>query len=288
MQIIGVDLGGTNMRAGRIADGAVAATAARRVRPGGGEEEILEELCQTITEVCSAEVAGIGIGVPGLVDTERGIVYDVVNIPSWRQVHLAEILQQRFNLPVFVNNDANCFAVGELYFGKARGCRAAVGLIIGTGLGAGIITNGGLYSGANCGAGEFGMLPYKDTILEHYSCGQFFQRQHGRSGEEVAAAAACGESESLALFAEFGAHLAEAVKMVLYALDPEVIVLGGSVSRSYAFFAEALREGLTAFAYTHSLERLRLEVSDLAHAALFGAAALFLDAQRGEAGAAVH
>jgi glucokinase len=83
------------------------------------------------------------------VDVEKGIVYSVINIPSWHEVPLKQILEDRFGLPVFVNNDANCFAMGELYYGSGRGYRHLVGLIVGTGLGAGIVVNGRLYSGAN-------------------------------------------------------------------------------------------------------------------------------------------
>jgi glucokinase len=280
MQIIGVDLGGTNMRAGLVADGAVTATAAMAVKQGGSQEEILDDLCAIIEQVRTDDAQGIGIGVPSVVDTEKGIAYDVINIPSWREVHLADVLHKRFKLPVFVNNDANCFAVGELYFGKARGYRDAIGLIIGTGLGAGVITHGKLYSGVNCGAGEFGMIPYKESILEYYSSGQFFQHQHDRSGAQLALAAAEGDAASLAIFAEFGVHLAEAIKIILLALDPQIIVLGGSVSRSFPFFEEALWKGLQSFVYPRSLTGLKIQVSDLPHPALLGAAALYMDANR--------
>jgi len=278
MQIIGVDLGGTQMRAGLVKDSAVITTAAAAVKPGGAKEEILDDLCDLIAHVRSPEVKGIGVGAPSVVDTEKGIVYDVINIPSWQEVHLAEALRDRFGVPVFVNNDANCFAVGEMYFGKTAGFRDSVGLIVGTGLGAGVIINHKLYSGSHCGAGEFGMIAYQDGILEHYGSGQFFQRRYGRNGEEVAAAAGAGDEEALAIFAEFGRHLSEAFKIILYALDPQIIVMGGSVSKSFAFFQHALYQGLQTFVYSHSLAQFKITVSELPQAAILGAAALYLDA----------
>jgi glucokinase len=280
MQIIGVDLGGTNMRAGCVGEGIVEAAASAPVKSGGTQQEILDDLSAIISQVVTPFVKGIGLGVPSVVDTEQGIVYEVQNIPSWQEVHLADFLQQRFGVPVFINNDANCFAVGEKYFGQARGFRDAIGLIVGTGLGAGVIINGKLYSGVNCGAGEFGMLPYEDGILEYYCSGQFFQRHYNKNGENLAAFAAKGDDDALAIFDEFGRHLSEAIKIILYTMDPQIIVLGGSVSKSFQYYEKALFKGLQSFVYTRSLSRLKIVVSDLPQAAILGAAALYLDANQ--------
>jgi len=196
-------------------------------------------------------------------------------------VPLKAILEGRYHKPVYVNNDANCFAAGEKIFGKIRPYDSAVGLIVGTGLGSGVIANGRLYSGANCGAGEFGMLPYLDRNFEAYASGQFFERVHGVSGRELAARAAAGEAKALAIFAEFGRHLGEAVKAVCYAVDPEIIVLGGSVSKSYAFFRAAVWEAFGTYAYSLARERLKIEVSETEGIAILGAAALYFDDRRG-------
>jgi glucokinase len=280
MQIIGVDLGGTNMRAGLVADQGVAATAHGPVKPGGSQQEILDDLMAVISRVHRDDVQGIGVGVPSVVDTERGIAYDVINIPSWQEVPIGSILHDRFHVPVYVNNDANCFAAGEKYFGQAHNFRDSVGLILGTGLGAGLILNDKLYNGANCGAGEFGMIPYQDSILEHYCSGQFFQRHYERSGESLARLASQGNDDALEIFTEFGRHLSAAIKIILYSVDPQIIVLGGSVSGSFSYYEKALWTGLQSFAYTRSLKHLRIERSVLAQAAILGAAALYLDAKK--------
>jgi len=151
--LIGVDLGGTNVRAGRVENGTIVELKERTISALGMKREIIEEVSETIQAVLTPDAAGIGFGAPSVVDVAKGIVYSVINIPSWHEVPLKQILEDRFGLPVFVNNDANCFAMGELYYGSGRGYRHLVGLIVGTGLGAGIIVNGRLYSGANCGAG---------------------------------------------------------------------------------------------------------------------------------------
>lgn len=119
------------------------------------------------------EVAGIGVGVPSVVDSEEGIVYNVANIPSWAEVPLKRLLQERFSVPVYINNDSNCFALGVKLFGEGRKYRNLVGMTIGTGVGTGIIINGELYSGQNTGAGEIGSLPYLSHDFEHYCSSGF-------------------------------------------------------------------------------------------------------------------
>jgi len=276
--VVGVDLGGTNVRAGRVEGGRLAEVRSVPVRSQGTEREVLEDMFGAIDAVLREGVAGIGAGVPSVIDLKAGVVYDVQNIRSWKKVPLKSYLEERYRLPVCVNNDANCFAAGEKYFGKARPYDHAVGLILGTGLGAGVIANGRLYSGANCGAGEFGMLPYLDRNFEAYASGQFFERVHGLPGRELAGRAERGDPGALKVFAEYGRHLGEAVKAICYAVDPEVIVLGGSVSRSYRFFREAMWETFQTYAYSLAKERLIVEVSETENIAILGAAALYYDA----------
>ena len=276
--VIGVDLGGTNVRAGLVENGRLTDVRSVAVHSRGSEHDVLEDMFSAIDAVMRKDVAGIGAGVPSVIDLKTGIVYDVQNIRSWKKVPLKTHLEERYRLPAYVNNDANCFAAGEKYFGKAKPCDHAVGLILGTGLGAGVIANGRLYSGRNCGAGEFGMLPYLDRNFEAYASGRFFERVHGVSGRELSGRAEQGDERALAIFAEFGAHLGEAVKAICYAVDPEVIVLGGSVSKSYGFFRAALWETFETYAYSIAKERLKIEVSETENIAILGAAALSYDA----------
>ena len=276
--VIGVDLGGTNVRAGLVEGGRLADVRSVAVRSQGSERDVLEDMFGAIDAVMRKDVAGIGAGVPSVIDLRAGIVYDVQNIRSWKKVPLKAHLEERYHLPAYVNNDANCFAAGEKYFGKAKPYDHAVGLIVGTGLGAGVIANGRLYSGRNCGAGEFGMLPYLDRNFEAYASGQFFARVHGVSGRELAGRAERGEERALAIFAEFGGHLGEAVKAICYAVDPEVIVLGGSVSKSARFFQAAMWDAFRSFAYSITKDRLKIEVSETENVAILGAAALYYDA----------
>lgn len=278
MKLLGIDLGGTNVRVGLIVDNVLKKVASSPISKSAEESVVLNEIFALVDELMDKDVSGIGVGVPSVVDTEKGIVYDVQNIPSWKEVHLKEILEKKYNVPVYINNDANCFAAGEKYFGKMKNCRNGVGVIMGTGLGAGIFTDGRLYSGTNCGAGEFGMIPYKESIYEAYCCGQFFKNEFDTTGEEAYNRALKGDKEALNMFCQLGQHLGNAIKVVLYTYDPEIIILGGSVSRAFSLFKESMWKEVRTFAYQNSLKNLVIEPSELDQVALLGAAALYYDA----------
>ncbi len=146
-----------------------------RIHSDGKVEDVLDDIYQVVDQLIDGSIAAIGIGVPSVVDVAEGIVYDVQYIPSWVEVPLKKLMEARYHIPVFVNNDANCFALGEYHFGKGKGADSMIGLTLGTGLGAGVIISHKLYPGYNCGAGEFGLFGYKDNVLEYYSSGSFFQ-----------------------------------------------------------------------------------------------------------------
>jgi glucokinase len=277
--IIAVDLGGTSLRVGKVQNNAVTRRIVRAVPTTDNDEVVLNELIEAIQTIFDEDVAAIGIGVPSLVDVDRGIVYTVQNIPSWKEVHLKEILESKFHVPVHVNNDANCFVLGECHFGKGKPFRHIFGYTIGTGLGGGIIVDRRLYNGSNCGAGEIGTMPYKDQTLENYCSGEFFTREFGMSGEVVFERASAGDAEALRAYEAFGTEMGFALLVALYAYDPEIVILGGSVSRAFPFFKRTMMEKLTStFAYQHALKRLVVEMSELPDIALLGAAALYLDA----------
>jgi glucokinase len=275
--VLGVDLGGTNVRAGRVVQ-TVVDHAAMGLRDTGDSQSVIDDICTTISRVLTPDVKAIGIGVPSLVDPVQGVVYNVTNIPSWKEVHLKQILEAKFQLPVHVNNDANCFALGEYHYGQGRGSRYLVGLILGTGLGAGLIARGRLFLGANCGAGEIGNLPFRGDTLEHSISGPRFDRLHGIDGQTQLERAQAGDRSAQDAFADFGSDLGWAMKVILYAYDPDTILLGGSVSKAFPFFEGAMRRAMSDFAYPHVLPGLRILPTQDAHMPILGAAALCLDA----------
>ena len=277
--LIGIDLGGTNVRVASVLENKIETMISEPVSGADNAELLINQIKGMISTLWDANIEAIGIGVPSVVDVEKGIVYDVQNIPSWKEVPLKQILEKEFGKSVYINNDANCFALGEKYFGEAKNYKSVVGLILGTGFGSGLILNNTLYSGNNCGAGEVGMLPYKDSIFEHYCSGQFFEIHKNTTGQELYSRALKGDQEALEAYSEFGTHLGNAVKVIMYAYDPEIIVLGGSVSKAFSFFKKSMFEELEDFAYPNSIGNLKITTTERESVAVLGAAALVLDHQ---------
>lgn len=274
--LLGMDIGGTNARAGLVENGQLSHLESIPIKSNGTVEEVLEQIFDLIERVKTAAVNGIGIAFPSIMDVEKGIVFDVQNIPAWKEVHLKEIIEQRYDLPVRIDNDANCFALGEKYFGQGKNYGHLVGLIVGTGLGAGIVVDGKIYSGANGGAGEFGMIPYRDKYLEYYCSGQFFYNHGNKSGDRLASAATAGDKDALAIFKVFGHHFGQAIKIIQYTVDPEIIILGGSVRKAFPFFKDSMWKTLKNFAFISSLKNIRIAISEDDYIAILGAAALHM------------
>jgi glucokinase len=276
-KVIGIDLGATNIRGGLVHGSVLSKIHSKRVNSLGSVQEVMNDIYAIVDPLMDAQVAAIGIGVPSVVDLEQGIVYDVQYIPSWKEVPLKKWMQDRYQVPVLVNNDANCFALGEYYFGKGVGSQHMIGLTIGTGLGAGVIIDRRLFAGPNCGAGEFGMVDYLDHCYEYYGSGQFFQNVYQVDGQEVFEKAKSGDHQAQSWYAEMGTHLGNAIKMILYTYDASLIIFGGSVRFAYPFFGPAMWKRIKTLAFTKSVERLRIDLSELENSGILGAAGLYYD-----------
>lgn len=275
-EILGIDLGGTYVRAGLVRNQHLLQVISGRIDAQASIEKVLQQIFALADQSITKDTDGIGVGVPGLVDG-AGVVWDVMNIPSWKEVPLRKILEERYALPVLIQNDSNCFALSEFYFGKGRGHDSMIGITIGTGLGTGIIINKKLYSGLHGGAGEFGMAGYLDKYYEYYASGQFFQNVYGESGESVFLKAQSGNARALEMYEEMGLHLGNAITTIMYALDPSLIVLGGSVSQAYRYFSGTMWEKINEFAYKRNVEDLVIVASELEYSGVLGAASLHFD-----------
>ena len=254
---IAVDLGGTKIRAGIIGpDGKVIESRDECCRSDSSKEGMIEQIESLISTYFDEGTELIGIGVPAIVDSD-GVVYDCVNIPSWDRVELKAVLEKRFGVPVKVNNDCNCFALGVHASEIGREYRDLVCMTLGTGVGAGIILDNKLYTGRNCGAGEIGSIQYNGSNYEAWCSSNFFHMK-GFTGKDAFFAAEAGDSEALKVWDEFGIHLGELLKMCLFAYDPEAIVIGGSISHAYSFFEKSMKSSLSTFPYSGVVDSLKI------------------------------
>lgn len=271
---IALDLGGTNIRAARVDNGVCTDKASVSCPATEPEDVVIDSIVSLIDPLMSVEVDGIGVGVPSVVDPERGIVYNAANIPSWKEVHLKEKLEKRFGVSVKVNNDCNCFALGESTYGAAKGMKDVVCITLGTGVGSGLILDGKLYSGVLCGAGEVGSLPYKDSDYEHYCSTLWLKGKHNTNGADLAKRAAEGDVEAIELWKEFGRHLGELSKAIMFAYAPQAIVVGGGIAPAMPLFIEGWKKTVSTFPYAGIRENCKLLQAQLPDANLLGAALL--------------
>lgn len=274
MNVLGIDIGGTSIVGGKIEDGRIVGQSKAGTRASEGGDVSLGVLKSVVAELVDGQTRAIGVGVPSVVDRKTGIAYNVQNIAGWDEVDIRGILEREFGLPVFVDNDANCFAFGEKIFGKGREFSNFIGVTLGTGVGSGIISAGRLLPDANCGSGEFGEVRIGGVKFDDWCGSHFFPDETGMSGAELSALARKGDAKALKAFEEYGRRLSELIKLIVLVLDPEAVIFGGSIAKSFDFFGDAIRANLADFPYPKSIEKLRILASDSNDSGVLGAASL--------------
>ena len=282
---IAVDLGGTNLacalvdRDNRLIE--------QKVGPAHAREksaQIIANLEEAIADLIDRaghpieRLAGIGVGAPGIVCADRGLIHRAANFPDWQDIPLARILSERFSLPVFVRHDVDMAILAEKHYGAGRGKDHIVCLTIGTGIGMGVILNGELYSGARAGAGNFGHLildhnaPATDCqkrgYLESRAAGPAIRAravealQQGSGtllrdwcGGEVERidtrmvfdAARAGDALSAQIVGRAAHLLGLAIANVVNLLDPEIVIIGGSIALAGEILFAPLIETVRAY-----------------------------------------
>lgn len=272
---LGIDIGGTTINIGIVDGGKLKS---KYTIPSFKKEmnldETMEYLCSSIESYVTSDIESIGIGVPSVVDIEKGIVYDTANIPSWKEVHLKEYLEKRFGIPVSINNDANCYTIGAAAITETSKDEIFVGVTLGTGVGIGVYCDGHILSGANTGLGELTWIPYNGKPIEYW-CGKQFFCDKGKSPAEFYKLAKDGNKDALELFDEYGKHMAALLAIVVSAYDPHKIVFGGGLSNSADLFEPAMLARMKEiFPFPESIKKLNISYLPQSDAAIFGAALL--------------
>jgi glucokinase len=293
--ILGIDLGGTKILCGLITGEGKVIGQPYTVATGGQDpkETIVNRIFQAIHKTLAegrkgiGEIRGIGIGATGPLDMKEGLILDCPFLPTLRDFPLSKTVEDEFGVPVYLDNDANCFGLGEYFFGAGRGRNILLGYTLGTGLGCGIVINGKIYSGATQHAGEVGTSPYLDGTIEDIVSGSGISRIYRslsgreRSAREIAALAFDGDPEARKTWERFGEHLAYAVAWGINAIDPDIVVLGGSIIHALELFAPAMEKTLRKNICPLPAERTRVVEAELGdRAGLIGAACLVLQAHK--------
>ncbi len=271
MYVVGIDLGGTFFKVGlvEVESGKILKKMEQETKVHEGREKVIERMAQAVNEITQGvEYLGVGIGSPGSIDHDKGIVRFSPNFPDWIDFELGGMLSNKLGKPVYVENDANAFVLGEKWFGAGKGYNHIVALTLGTGVGGGVISHGMLITGHNgigtelghviiepngpqCGCGNYGCLEALASATAIRRMALEGQKKFPESvifkSEKVDAKAvfdAAREGDLLGrlIVDRVVNALAIGISNFIHIFNPEVIVIGGGVSRAGDILFKPLRE----------------------------------------------
>ena len=308
--VFGVDVGGTTVKMGLFsADGNVMDKWEIPTRTENAGKEILPDIAESIRakmaekEIPADDVAGVGVGVPGPVDG-NGIVHTAVNL-GWGQFDLKKELTGLLGgMRVEGGNDANVAALGEMWKGGGQGHRNLVAVTLGTGVGGGIIINGEILTGSTGAGGEIGHIHVEDNETESCNCGNFgcleeyasatgivrlanralqadgkdsMLRNGEVSAKAVFDAVKAGDELAVEVAKEFGEYLGKGLGVIAGIINPEIIVIGGGVSKAGEVLFDYIRPPFERTVFSgckDTIFSLAILVND---AGIYGAAKMVLD-----------
>jgi glucokinase len=283
--IIGVDLGGTNIKTALInLDGKIIKRYETKTRVNKGSVILINNIIDSIEKVKIKNIAGIGIGSPGPLNYKTGTVLKPVNLP-FRNVPLRKIIQNKFETKVFLDNDANCFTLGEAVFGSGRKYEDVVGITLGTGIGGGIVINKKIYHGRN-NAAELGhtTINYDGPksrcgnhgCIETHVGARGITRIFDKKSEphSIQKLALKGNKKAIETYKKMGYYLGIGLANIIYALDPDVMVIGGKISNSWKLFSKSMNQTIKKRYFSKPCPIVKSKLKD---AGVLGAGALVLE-----------
>jgi glucokinase len=291
-RVIGIDLGGTKILAGVVADDGRVEHRRETPTPTESQDDLLAGLDAAVEELLSDDIAALGFGIPSPIDQKRGRALQAVNIPLDDSVDLRSRMAERFGRPVGIENDANAAAYAEFHFGAARDVDAMVMLTLGTGCGGGAVIDGKLFRGW----AEFGHIvivhdgiPCQGTCtghghLEPYVTGnaatKLAQAEFGPAvdAHRLVRLADEGEPRAIEILDGIGRHLGSGIGSLVNIFNPELVVIGGGFAAAGDFVLDPAREVLRREALAGARETPIVRAELGTAAGLIGAALVAFDA----------
>lgn len=289
--IIGIDLGGTKI-AGVLASptGKVLMDVQIPTEAAKGKKKVIENIKKAIHMLIKSQkvtIKAIGIGAPGPILYEKGIVIEAPNLPGWKRVNIKKVLEKDFKVPVFVDNDANCAALAEAWFGAGKFVRHFVYMTISTGIGGGIIIDKKIYRGAIGSAGEFGhvIIDPKGPLcgcgnhgcLEAMASGSALKRITGWDAIALELAARQGNLKAQKAIEEAARNLAIGIANLVNIFNPEMIIIGGGLSNMRELIISPIKNEFKKYALSLPAKSVRIVRAKLGtKAGVLGAVALCL------------
>jgi glucokinase len=271
-KVIGVDVGGTFIKAGLVSGSRIVKKAVVQTQAKQGKRVVLKNLFKAIDCVMTKDVKAIGIGFPSPII--KGTTMEVHNIPAMTNTNIAVIVSKKYRKRCVAENDAKCFALAEAMFGAGKGKKNIVGITLGTGLGCGIIIDRRLYRGNTGSAGEISKIPFGKGKLEDFMNAGFLQKIGGKTPLELSVLAKKGDKRTKKAWKKFGKNLGKGIAIVADALDPEMIVIGGGISKSFSLFKDEMIKELKKNTFKETFRKIKIVQSRLRDSGILGATAL--------------
>lgn len=263
---VGVDVGGTNIKSALVKNGKVLQRVKLPTNGQQGPMSVINQIKKAI-RTFSKPIAGIGIGIAGIIDSKKGIVQYSPNLVGWTNIKLAQMIKKEFKVPVKILNDVNAICLGEWKFGAAKGHSNIFLFTLGTGVGGAAVCEGQLLFGANGFAGEFGHLTIKydgkkctcaiSGHLEGYVGARFIVARARRMIRQqpsvltkykkitphiIAREAKKGDAVSKKVFEQIGFYIGIGVSNIISLFDPDIIVISGGISKAGRILFEPIRK----------------------------------------------
>ncbi len=286
-QVIGVDLGGTNIKLGRYTrEGKCLASLKLATPQPSTPDPVIAAIAAAIRELDpEKEAIALGIGTPGPADVKGRIAKLAINLPGWVNVPLAERMEALTGLPTVVGNDANCAGLGEAWLGAGRHFKNWILLTLGTGVGGAMFINGELFVGHNGTAGELGLVTVDFNgppcnsgnrgSLEQHASAQAIRRRMGMEPRELAELAMAGNEAAIAFWQQYGRELAAGITSTIYVLAPQAVIIGGGICGACDLFLPTLKTEVERRVKPTSREGLEIAIAALGNlAGMAGAARL--------------
>ncbi|MFZ4763760.1 MAG: ROK family protein [Roseimicrobium sp.] len=302
---VGIDFGGTSIKLG-VCRGADLLALDEPIPTQGhaGPDALIRVIAERVTRLREKhlDIVAVGVGVPGLVDFDRGFVHVLTNVAGWSHVPLKKILGDMVELPVIVENDANAMAYAEWRYGAAQGLANVVALTLGTGVGGGLILNHALYRGSQFSAGEIGQMSiHYDGVSGHYGnigalekymgnnqIAEHAVKRYAQAGvpkeaaqctpRAIAEAAHAGDDVARQVWAEIADWLGTALASIAWLLNPDAFVIGGGVAQAGPLLFEPLESKVRSMLSAVVQEHLRILPARFSNeAGIIGNAALAAD-----------
>ncbi|MDB4859668.1 ROK family protein [Candidatus Marinimicrobia bacterium] len=274
--IVSIDIGGTTFNSGIFTDSLnqVAISEKDKIRFYKSKNDVVNAIVKQVNNlidsvnISKTDILGLGVGAPGPLDPKKGVILDTPNLRIFKNYHITYDLTKKLRIDTFIENDANLFALGEWLLSYKKN-DVVLGITLGTGLGFGLVVNGQSFTGGNGMAMEYGLSPFKWGMAEENVCIEFIRNRSrdlfGRrlSPIKIEKLWYEGDDKAKIIYREFGENLGVVLSHVINMIDPQVISIGGGLSKAFDCFKNTMFEQIKVYSPSYNVNQIIIARSKL-------------------------